>query len=69
MDRDVARQFLPEPHALALRLHDAGASEQIIAVALEIEPEGVAGLLRIARAKLDALEQAAAPETGRRVTR
>lgn len=62
MDRDVARQFLPEPHALALRLREAGADDRLIAVALEIEPEGVAGLLRIAEQKLAAIEGVEPPE-------
>jgi hypothetical protein len=61
VDRDAARQFLPEPHALALRLHEAGADDHLIAVALEIEPEGVPGLLRIAEEKLAALEHAEPP--------
>jgi hypothetical protein len=62
VDRDVARQFLPEPPVLALRLDEAGADQRLIAVALEIEPEGVPGLLRIAREKLAALERVEPPD-------
>lgn len=40
-------------HATALRLHDAGADDALIAKALGIEAEGVAALLALAEAKLD----------------
>ena len=43
---------LPEAYATALRLRDAGCSDQMIADRLDIEPEAVAPLLRIALAKL-----------------
>ena len=42
---------LPEAYATALRLRDAGCSDEMIADRLEIEPEAVAPLLRIATAK------------------
>jgi hypothetical protein len=48
---------LPEAHALALRLRDAGADDELIAVCLQIEPEGVGPLLRIAAAKLQRLQR------------
>jgi hypothetical protein len=38
--------------AIALRLHKAGASDELIATALAIEPEGVASILAVAEAKL-----------------
>jgi DNA-directed RNA polymerase specialized sigma24 family protein len=44
---------LPEAYATALRLRDAGCSDGMIADRLDIEPEAVAPLLRIASAKLD----------------
>ena len=43
---------LPEAYATALRLRDAGCSDEMIADRLAIEPEAVAPLLRIAAAKL-----------------
>ncbi len=43
---------LPEAYATALRLREAGCSDEMIADRLDIEPEAVAALLRIARAKL-----------------
>ena len=53
---------LPEAYATALRLRDAGCSDEVIADRLDIEPEALAPLLRIALAKLthrsDAAENA-----------
>jgi DNA-directed RNA polymerase specialized sigma24 family protein len=43
---------LPEAYATALRLRDAGCTDEMIADRLGIEPEAVAPLLRIALAKL-----------------
>jgi len=43
---------LPEAYATALRLRDAGCSDEMIADRLDIEPAAVAPLLRIAIAKL-----------------
>jgi hypothetical protein len=43
---------LPESHALALRLTDAGASAARICAELGIEREGLGPLLDIARRKL-----------------
>jgi hypothetical protein len=54
VNRERAIAELPLAHAVALRLRDAAADERTIARALGIEPEGVAGLLRIADAKLSA---------------
>jgi DNA-directed RNA polymerase specialized sigma24 family protein len=43
---------LPDAYATALRMRDAGCSDDMIADRLGIEPEAVAPLLRIAMAKL-----------------
>ena len=43
---------LPEAYATALRLRDAGCNDEMIADRLDIEPEAVAPLLRIALAKV-----------------
>jgi hypothetical protein len=53
MDRTEQLRRLPLALAVALRLHEAGADETLIAAALAIEPEGVGPLLQLARAKLD----------------
>jgi DNA-directed RNA polymerase specialized sigma24 family protein len=52
MDRAAALDELPEVHAVALRLHDAGHNNTTIATALGIEIESVALLLDVAEAKL-----------------
>ncbi len=46
---------LPFPYAAALRLARAGASEEMIATALAIEPKGVPTLMQLAQAKLAAI--------------
>jgi hypothetical protein len=53
MDRTEQIRRLPLALAVALRLHEAGADETLIAAALAIEPDGVGPLLQLARAKLD----------------
>jgi hypothetical protein len=55
IDRSGQIRQLPLALAVALRLHEAGADDELIAAALAIEPEGVAPLLGLARAKLDRL--------------
>jgi DNA-directed RNA polymerase specialized sigma24 family protein len=55
MDRASALDELPEAHAVALRLRDAGHDDQAIATALGIDLEAVEPLLRVAVAKLSAL--------------
>jgi hypothetical protein len=55
MDRSELIRQLPLALAVALRLHEAGADDGLIAAALAIEPDGVAPLLDLARAKLDRL--------------
>ncbi len=55
MDRDTQIRRLPLALAIGLRLHEAGAADTLIAVALDIEPEGVPPMLELARAKLSKL--------------
>ncbi|HEY5843319.1 MAG TPA: hypothetical protein VIU87_18015 [Mycobacterium sp.] len=52
--REAALQLLPAPYSLALRLRDAGVSDEVICEYLEVEPEGLAALLEVAEAKLAA---------------
>jgi hypothetical protein len=49
--RDSHLRRLPLAHAVAVRLREAGADDELIATALDIEPEGVEPLLAIAAAK------------------
>ena len=51
MNREDLRSHLPLAHAVALRMHDAGADEAMIAAALAIDLECVGPLLAVARAK------------------
>lgn len=53
MDHDEQLQHLPIALAVALRLSEAGADEALIAAALAIEPEGVAALIALAKAKAE----------------
>jgi DNA-directed RNA polymerase specialized sigma24 family protein len=55
MDRDAALAKLPEAYATALRLREAGLSDEAIAARLEIAPEAADALLRVADAKLAAI--------------
>jgi hypothetical protein len=55
MDRQTALLELATAHAVALRLHEAGAGDEAVAQALGIPVTSVAGLLRVAGAKLAAL--------------
>jgi hypothetical protein len=50
--RDSLLRRLPLAHAVGVRLREAGADDELIAAALDIEPEGVEPLLAIAAAKL-----------------
>ncbi len=54
--RAAAFEGLPRAYSLALRLRDAGVSTELIADCLDIAPEGVDPLLRVAEAKLAALQ-------------
>jgi hypothetical protein len=49
-ERDVLAE-LPAAYAVALRLLAAGEPHQVIAAALDVEPEAVPALLDLARAK------------------
>ena len=49
---EAALRRLPEAHSLALRLRDAGVTDDVICGYLRIEPEGLATLLDLARRKL-----------------
>ena len=53
MDHDARIGQLPLALAIALRLHQAGAADSLIAAGLGIEPDGVRPMLEIARAKLE----------------
>jgi DNA-directed RNA polymerase specialized sigma24 family protein len=57
MDRAEALDELPDVHAVALRLRDAGHQSSTIATALGIELESVQPTLQLAQAKLDRLLQ------------
>ncbi len=52
VDHDESLDRLPAPYAIALRLHDWGAADEVIAVGLGIDPAAVSGLLDVARRKL-----------------
>lgn len=54
VDRDGALDRLPLPYSIALRLRDAGIDEAVIAQCLRVEPEAMAMLMSVARAKLAA---------------
>ena len=62
MDRQAALLELATAYAVAIRLRDAGAADDSVAQALDIPIESVAGVLRVAEAKLAALLDAADPE-------
>lgn len=55
-DRAAALQRIPRPYSLALRLRDAGVRGTLIADCLDIEPEALDPLLRLAEAKLAAAQ-------------
>jgi hypothetical protein len=55
VDRDVALTLLAPAYATAIRLDDSGTDLDEIARALDTDPEAVAPLLAIGRAKLAAL--------------
>ena len=56
MKRANALRLLPDVHARALKLEDAGLAPGELATMLGLEPSAVGPLLRIARSKLAALE-------------
>ena len=52
MDRATALTQLPETYAQALRLHDAGLSDDSIASRLDVPTQAMTLLLRLAEAKV-----------------
>ena len=52
--REQALRKLPLPYSLALRLRDAGVASEVICEYLDVDVASLAGLYRIAEAKLDA---------------
>lgn len=63
MDIDTNVSRLPVALAVALRLRRAGADDALIGRALDIDPDGVETLIRLAEAKLHRIvgQQATAP--------
>ncbi len=59
-DRAAALSRIPRAYALALRLRDAGVAGALIAEWLDIEPEALEPMLRLAEAKLAAIENESA---------
>jgi hypothetical protein len=64
MDREEQLRRLPLAHAVALRLRDAGASDELIAAALGVELEGVGPLLEVGEAKADRIARRPAADEG-----
>lgn len=54
--RRAALEQIPRPYSLALRLRDAGVPAALIADCLDIAPEAVDSLLRVAEAKLTTVQ-------------
>lgn len=61
MDEEAALEQLPDMYAAALRLRARGLRNDEIARKLELEPEAVPSLLRLAEAKLAAISGAREP--------
>jgi hypothetical protein len=59
MGRGSRFDRLPHAYAVALRLHEAGTSDEIIAAALDCEASDVASILAVARHKLAEIESGA----------
>jgi hypothetical protein len=55
--REMALRQLPTQYSLALRLRDAGVSNELLCDYLAVEPEGLPALLQVADAKLAAAQQ------------
>ncbi|MGH3971302.1 MAG: hypothetical protein ACRDTV_25175 [Mycobacterium sp.] len=55
--REGALRTLPLPYSLALRLRDAGVASDAICEYLDVDMASLAGLYRIAEAKLAAAKQ------------
>jgi hypothetical protein len=61
VDRTEALAQLPRAHALALRLRDLGAGNELIADCLDVGVETVGPLLEIALAKLTHIQESDVP--------
>jgi hypothetical protein len=61
MERTEQLEQLPLAHAIALRMHEAGADHVLIAAALAIEPESVRPLLELASAKAERIARGTSP--------
>jgi hypothetical protein len=57
-EREQALRSLPLPYSLALRLRDAGVAPEVICEYVGVEEASLAGVLRIAEAKLAAVRGA-----------
>jgi DNA-directed RNA polymerase specialized sigma24 family protein len=55
MNRSAAIDRLPEVYATALRLQDEGHDDKAIAARLDLAPDAVGPLLRVAAAKLHSI--------------
>ncbi|MDI3313591.1 MAG: hypothetical protein QJR12_04675 [Mycobacterium sp.] len=55
--RERALRTLPLPYSLALRLRDAGVAPDAISEYLDVDLAGLAGLYRVAEAKLAAAQR------------
>ena len=62
-DREQALRRLPLPYSLALRLRDAGVAPGVICEYVGVEETSLAGVYRIAEAKLHAVQQAESAST------
>jgi hypothetical protein len=56
-DREARLRRLPNPYSLALRLRDAGVDDDLICSYLTLEPEALPTFLRLAEAKLTAVQR------------
>ena len=56
--RERALRRLPLPYSLALRLRDAGIPADVICLYVNVEQDALAGLYRMAEAKLVAAQNA-----------
>ncbi len=64
--RERALRTLPLPYSLALRLRDAGVALDAICEYLDVDMAALAGLYRIADAKLAAAREQTTDNPGRR---
>jgi hypothetical protein len=63
-EREDALRRLPLPYSLALRLRDGGVDPELICEYVGVEPASLAGVYRMAEAKLAALRDARADAAG-----